>query len=384
MKPARSFKADNAAFEKWLGRQCDLVKKDLNKKHGKMRKDAFTFLRATYFRWARRIETLCPRLAKAPAVLCVGDVHLENFGTWRDAEGRLVWGVNDFDEAAVMPYAFDLVRLVASAELAPGLDMSVDHIAAAVLKGYGEGLADPRPTLLDERELWMRAYVVCSDQKRKEFWKDINALNTAEPPQLVQRGLQRSLPGSARIIRFARRAKGSGGLGRPRVIADAEWRGGRILREAKALVPSAWLWAHDEARAAKAKPHFTELSSGRYRAPDPWLVERHGFIFRRLSADSRKIDLDKEAQAGLNPRRLAAMGFDLGAIHAAAKRSQLRAIHEHLAAQPRDWLVGAAHDAAEDVRRDYREWTAVSAPVNATPVNATPIKRAKRPRRKGD
>jgi hypothetical protein len=373
MKPARSFKAENAAFERWLGRQCDIVKKDLNKKHEKMRKDAFAFLRATYFRWARRIETLCPRLAKAPAVLCVGDVHLENFGTWRDAEGRLVWGVNDFDEAAVMPYAFDLVRLAASAALAPGLDMSVDHIAAAVLEGYGRGLVEPRPTLLDENELWMREYVVCSDQKRGEFWDEIDKLETADPPRLVQRGLQRSLPGSARITRFARRVKGGGGLGRPRFIADAEWCGGRILREAKAIVPSAWLWAHDEAKAAKGRLQFVDLSSGRYRSPDPWLVERHGYIFRRLSADSRKIDLDKQDQAELNPRRLAAMGFDLGAIHAAAKKSQLRAIQEHLVTLPRDWLSAAAQDAAEDVKRDYREWMAIP----------TPVKRAKPPRRKG-
>ena len=44
----------------------------------------------------------------------VGDLHVENFGTWRDVEGRLVWGVNDFDEAYALPYTNDLVRLVAS------------------------------------------------------------------------------------------------------------------------------------------------------------------------------------------------------------------------------------------------------------------------------
>ena len=53
-------------------------------------------------------------------MLAVGDMHVENFGTWRDAEGRLVWGVNDFDEAAKMPYTIDLVRLAASAMLAGG------------------------------------------------------------------------------------------------------------------------------------------------------------------------------------------------------------------------------------------------------------------------
>ena len=51
-------------------------------------------------------------------MLAVGDIHLENFGTWRDADGRLVWGVNDFDEAAEMPYALDLIRLATSALVA--------------------------------------------------------------------------------------------------------------------------------------------------------------------------------------------------------------------------------------------------------------------------
>ena len=56
--------------------------------------------------------------AFAPQVLAVGDLHTENFGTWRDGEGRLVWGINDFDEVAVMPYTLDLVRLAASARMA--------------------------------------------------------------------------------------------------------------------------------------------------------------------------------------------------------------------------------------------------------------------------
>jgi uncharacterized protein (DUF2252 family) len=51
-------------------------------------------------------------------VLGVGDLHVENFGTWRDVEGRLVWGINDFDDANVIPYTGDLVRFAASAHSA--------------------------------------------------------------------------------------------------------------------------------------------------------------------------------------------------------------------------------------------------------------------------
>ena len=55
---------------------------------------------------------------RGPQVLSVGDLHVENFGTWRNAEGRMVWGINDFDEAYPMAYTNDLVRLAASACLA--------------------------------------------------------------------------------------------------------------------------------------------------------------------------------------------------------------------------------------------------------------------------
>src|SRR5882757_1761377 len=113
-----SFVADNKAYEAWLETQCAVVRKDLAYKHERMRVDAFTFLRSTYFRWAGTIESLCPALKQAPALQAVGDVHLENFGTWRDSEGRLVWGINDFDEAYRLPYTFDLLRLAASIILA--------------------------------------------------------------------------------------------------------------------------------------------------------------------------------------------------------------------------------------------------------------------------
>ena len=61
---------------------------------------------------------VCLSCDRASQVLALGDLHIENFGTWRDIEGRLVWGVNDFDEACELPHTLDLVRLAASAHLA--------------------------------------------------------------------------------------------------------------------------------------------------------------------------------------------------------------------------------------------------------------------------
>jgi uncharacterized protein (DUF2252 family) len=46
-----------------------------------------------------------------------GDLHLENFGTYMNSEGTLVFDVNDFDEAYVGHFSWDLRRFVASLAL---------------------------------------------------------------------------------------------------------------------------------------------------------------------------------------------------------------------------------------------------------------------------
>src|SRR5215831_20187378 len=86
-------------YERWLASAlgAELVRKDLRAKHEKMCEGPFPFLRATYWRWAETILTPCPELREGAGALAVGDAHLENFGVWRDDDGRLVWGVNDFD-----------------------------------------------------------------------------------------------------------------------------------------------------------------------------------------------------------------------------------------------------------------------------------------------
>jgi len=81
-------------YERWLAGRLPLMRSDLQLKHRRMALDPFSFLRASFYRWAQLWPQQCPSLASAPPVLGVGDLHVENFGTWRDEEGRLVWGVN--------------------------------------------------------------------------------------------------------------------------------------------------------------------------------------------------------------------------------------------------------------------------------------------------
>ncbi|MET3841353.1 DUF2252 family protein [Bradyrhizobium sp. OAE829] len=358
-----SFRRDNKAYEAWLGTQCDVVKKDIAYKHKRMKKNPFIFLRATYFRWARKIGDWCPELMDAPQLLSVGDLHLENFGTWRDADGRLVWGINDFDEAAVMPYVLDLVRLAASIQLAPNPAVDPRHAANALLRGYRDGLKAPRPALLFEAQSWLRPYAEPEEEKLKEFWKEVADYPDYKPPPAIAKALIESLPDGVdkeriRLCRLLR--KGGGSLGRPRYVAVGDWRGGQVLREAKALVPSAWTYANGQTSGKKSgkkssKSNFLALANSRYRAPDPFLDVRHQFIFRRIAADSRKIELGDAAGRKLHLKLLEAMGLEVASVHAAGK-VPVEALQADLAKRPRGWLNAAAAVAADKVKRDYREW----------------------------
>src|SRR5258707_7767853 len=149
-----------AEFERWLARQLPIIKQDLALKHQHMAEAAFPFFRATFYRWLQHWPEVCGDLAKAPAVLAIGDLHVENFGTWRDEEGRLIWGVNDLDEAWPASYALDLLRLTTSAHLAISaepLGLPPPEPPQAVQEGHRDALASGgKAFVLAEHHQWRR------------------------------------------------------------------------------------------------------------------------------------------------------------------------------------------------------------------------------------
>jgi len=172
----KNFKRANGTYETWLRTELkgDIIEDDLRKKWDKMARGPFPFLRATYWRWAETILDVCPDLATSPSVLAVGDIHLENFGTWRDDDGRLVWGVNDFDDAAGNALC---ARLGATGDkCAAGADFSKRRleigICAAILQGYAKGVDAPRPFVLDEEYAWLRKLTVVAEGGTGSFLEE--------------------------------------------------------------------------------------------------------------------------------------------------------------------------------------------------------------------
>jgi hypothetical protein len=347
-----------AGYEAWLGRFMTLVPADIAEKHGRMRAALFPFMRATYYRWCTLWREGAGRLAGARRVLAVGDLHLENFGTWRDAEGRLIWGINDFDEATALPWTQDLVRLATSAHLAIGeghVGLARRSACEAILRGYVDGLdSGGKPFVLEEEHDWLREVATSELRRADVFWEKLDALPGARTIDATARtALTAALPTPAGTpIRFARRVAGMGSLGRPRVVGIATWGGGRVAREAKAVAPSAWSWA--TGRADDASPYARVLERA-VRVPDPTVRVDGAWLLRRLGPHCTRIELSDLPDAHDEEQLLHAMGFETANIHLGT-RDAARAIRAELRALAPRWLHGMAKTLASAVTADWARW----------------------------
>jgi hypothetical protein len=346
-------------FEDWLGHRTELVQKDLHFKHKNMKDAVFPFLRATYYRWAQIWPTVCPELARAPEVLAVGDLHVENFGTWRDIDGRLIWGVNDFDEAFPMAYANDLVRLAVSAHLAAEakhLDLHHKDICDAILEGYRESMQGRgQPFVLEEAHTWLRQIAESELRDPVNFWTKIDALKTLKAPVPISAvdAIEHLMPAPNLQYRIAHRVAGLGSLGHARYVAIANWDGGKIAREAKALVSSACYWAQDHDGPSEIL--YQAIITRAIRCLDPFVQLRSRWIVRRLSPHCSRIELANLKAQGVELRLLHAMGWETANIHLGTRAAR-KSILKHLQGQKAKWLHKATEAMLQAVREDWKDW----------------------------
>jgi hypothetical protein len=347
-----------AKYEAWLGERMPLIAADLTRKHALMREAPFPFLRATFYRWAQTWPEVCPDLMKAPSVLAVGDLHVENFGTWRDIEGRLVWGINDFDEAAWMPYAIDLVRLATSAHFAAAADhlsLSAELACRSILAGYKDGLrAGGRAFLLAEHHTALREMAVERLKDPEHYWERLNSLPAVReaPPSSALKALAKMAAAPDLKTRIAHRVAGLGSLGRRRYLALAQWNGGSTAREAKELTTSAWLWAHPS--RVRSAILYQEALDRSVRCPDPFVKLRGRWLVRRLAPDCSRIELATLPAKHDAARLLQSMGFETANVHLGSREA--RTIVEDLKRRRPNWLHAAAEAMVKSVIGDWQDW----------------------------
>jgi hypothetical protein len=348
-------------YEKWMRSCAPVVEKCLRDKHTRMREDPFQFLRGSYYRWAQLWPEVCSDFAHAPVVLSAGDLHVDNFGTWRDAEGRLCWGVNDFDEAFPLPYTNDLIRLVASIKVARKLDLvelKTGPAAEIIVDAYRNVLRDGGcPIVLAEEETHLEKLGIAALKGPEHFWEKLNARRTlgGEVPQDAKRALQAALPESGLECRFVRREAGVGSLGRERYVAIAECYGGFVAREAKRLIPAANTWL-DGGRGDR-QWYYQKVLDGAMRSHDPYQKMCGAWLIRRLSPDANPIHMEELSGKRDEKTLFRAMGTEIANVHLGS-RAKIKAVLRDLGRRRSGWLADGGRKMAKLVVREWKEYRA--------------------------
>jgi uncharacterized protein (DUF2252 family) len=225
----------------------------LARKFEAMAADRFAFLRASAGLAHAQLDLAA--LPPSPVGWLCGDLHLNNFGCYRGLNRLVYFDLNDFDEAARLPLAIDLLRLLGSIlTAAPGFGLSraaASALAADSLARYAEALArgkafwlepetarGPIRTLLEQvsqrrrRDLLARRTVL--QRGRRTILIDGQRYLPMPPDEALRQQLHEALASLGQLYEsreffvprdFARRVAGMGSLGLPRYVALVRGRG---------------------------------------------------------------------------------------------------------------------------------------------------------------
>jgi len=149
-----------------------------------------------------------------------------------------------------------------------------------------------------------------------------------------------------------RRIAGLGSLGHPRILALSRWRGAFIAREAKAIRPSAWVWAK---KAASAELYCDKLMQRSIRVPDPCLRFHGRWVVRRLAPDCSRIELASLSKDRDEARLLYSMGWETANMHFSTPQA-IAKVKQDLSARRGRWLHKAAKSMLATTRKDWNKW----------------------------
>jgi uncharacterized protein (DUF2252 family) len=113
-------------------------------KFRKMAADPFAFYRGSACLFYADMATVEDPWSdeRTSRVWIQGDLHAENFGTYMDGQGRIVFDVNDFDEAYLGHVSWDLRRFAASFALLAWSKALGDDVIADLLRVFLDSYLD--------------------------------------------------------------------------------------------------------------------------------------------------------------------------------------------------------------------------------------------------
>jgi uncharacterized protein (DUF2252 family) len=365
-----------------------------------MRGNAFSFLRGTCHLFYDRL----PKdgvFKRAPLAWVCGDLHLENFGSYKGDNRLTYFDINDFDEAALAPVSWDVVRLLTSILVgAPTFGVNASDartLCKQYLDAYACALALGKPrwveretahgmvkTLLDRLQLRTRtAYLnsrTVAKGGQRRFRLDGKKTMPVSPQQrqrveAFMRHFAKSQPDPAfyEVLDVARRIAGTGSLGVDRYAVLVAGKGSpnqNYMLDLKQALPSSVaahrkrsqpVWASEAQRVVSLQQRTQAVSMAFLHAVE---LDGVSYVLRGLQPSEDRVPLsagqhDLAGLAGV----MRTMGQCTAWDHLRGSGRQGSAIADELIAfaQRKGWrreVLDAARALAKQVEQDWRDYCA--------------------------
>ena len=363
-------------------------------KYNKMRANAFAFLRGSCDLFYAQLP-LASLPKNSPLVWVCGDLHLENFGSYKGDNRLVYFDVNDFDEAVLAPASWDLIRLLTSicvgTEGFAASPDDTDALCACFLNAYCSALANgkaywveretahgPVRALLDRlRERTRIEFLNTRTEvrgKRRALVVDGKKAFAVSPQQRKQVvefmssfANGQSNPNFYQVLDVARRVAGTGSLGLDRFVILVKGKGapdGNYLLDLKLSTPSSLLpylkikqprWQSQAHRVVALQQRSQAMPMAFLQAV---LIGDNAYVLRGLQPLEDRVSISPEKRSIEELKQLlASMGKIVAWMHLRSSGRQESAVADDLIAwgQKTKWqqkMVRAALACAAQVRAD--------------------------------
>lgn len=375
----------------------------LQMKYALMRESAFTFFRGTCHLFYDRLPEE-HFVTHSPLVWCCGDLHLENFGSYKGDNRLAYFDINDFDESGRASLGWDLVRLLSSLFIAaPALEIdeaAAQMLATQLVNSYAQTLASGKARwieaetatgmikhLLDEVKTRQRADLLDSrtTKKKKQRMLKVDG-KKALPANDAERAMVMDFmqnfahtqldKGFFEPVDVARRVAGTGSLGLERYLVLVEGKGGEeghYLLDLKRAVPAsmhnnfarfklqAATWHSDAERIVQLQQRLQGVPMAFLQAVR---MNNQDFVLRALQASEDRIRLAPLSHTLPELKNLMqALGMLSASAHLRASGRGGAAIADALVdfGQQEAWRLEAialARHCAEEAHNDWQSYCA--------------------------
>ena len=381
-------------------------------KYAKMTQNPFIFLRgACHLFYDALPDTSL--FQEAPLAWCCGDLHFENFGSYKGDNRQVYFDINDYDEAALAPVTWDIVRLLTSIQC--GAD-ALNATQAEALAVSQSCLDAYRSTLITGKPLWVEretstglvnALLTTLQSRERTTFLDKRTTRKAHRRSLIVDGVK-ALPASDaqkklvtefmdqfatkqpnpkffEVLDIGCRIAGTGSLGVERFVVLVEGKGspdGNYLLDIKEAKPSAM--APHLARLGIKQPIWSDEASRVVSIQNRMQVVDHAFlhpvklgglscILKGLQPSEDRVSI---GEWGKKLDRLKDVVSTMGRILAwdqlrASGRSGAASADELIAfAQCGDWVVEMLDAATQMTLTTQHQWKEFTKTLNSQQSSA--------------